>query len=339
MRYLISTLFLLNFLISFGQQASFNSWKLEAKKDKRMLPEYGNIEKNAEEKATDAQFITALVEAGKSKSAGAHEMIRIGFDYLYRGDLKTAMYRFNQAYLLNPENSGVYWGYGSVYTALGAYELARKEYTKGLALEPESAAIITDYGTTYLGEYYNLIRSSRKKAVLKLKLAKNKFLEAYVIDPNYINTTYKLSIVYLNSGDCENAKKYLKATRKLGGQPITKEYLADFNTRCGNCSSVKTGTFEIESERNGLTTVKRTDKYQIEENVSLDYKLKLKIDWVDECTYTLTPVSDLSTSKNINIPKSILNCQIIEVNEDHYIQVSYSEENKRQLTSRINIIK
>jgi len=318
MRHLIVVLSLVFSFGAYAQHSSYKSWQLEAKKDIRMLPKFGNMEKTKQEIAADTRFVNSIVKAGKSKSEGAHDMIRIGFEYLYKGDLKTAMYRFNQAYLLNPKNSGVYWGYGSVYTALGAYDEARKKYTEGLELEPESAPILTDYATTYLGEYYADVRSNYKRAQKSLKLAEERLLTSYAIDPHYINTTYKLSIVYLNSQDCTNAKKYLKATRALGGQPITKEYLSDFNLRCGDCSNVKTGNFQMESLRNGVTKIARNQNYQIEENEALGYKLKLKIDWVDECTYTLTPVENMANPDRKEIPKMVLTCQIVEVNAGHY---------------------
>ena len=329
------------FVFSLGinaQQPSFKSWQKQAKNDIRMLPEFGNAEKTKQEIDADKKFVNSIVEGGKSKSEGSHEMIRIGFDYLYKGDLKTAMYRFNQAYLLNPKNSGIYWGYGAIYSALGAYDEARNEYTEGLKIEPESAPILTDYATTYLGEYYDNVRSNYKGAQKSLKMAKEKLLASYAIDSKYINTAYKLSIVYLNSQDCTNAKKYLKATRALGGQPITKSYLTDFNLQCGNCSNVKTGNFQIESLRNGVTKIARNQNYQIEENESLGYKLKLKVDWVDECTYTLTPVANLASPEQKDIPKMVLTCQIVEVNEGHYIQVSSSDDNERPLTSQIEIV-
>lgn len=338
MRYLYILLFLFGLIRINAQHNAPTSWNAEAKKNKRMLPEYGNLKKSPQEIASDEKFIHAIVESGKTKLEGSHEMIRLGFDYLYRGDLKTAMYRFNQAYLLYPKNSGIYWGYGAVYTALGAYDLARDEYNKGLLIDPESAPILTDYGTTYLGEYYAAVRSDQKAASKSLGLAKEKFLAAYAIDPEYINTTYKLSIVYLYSQDCDTAKRYLKETRELGGQPITKEYLTDFNLRCGNCTSVKTGSFQISSARNGLTKIERTKKYQIEENEALGYKLKLKVDWLDECTYTLTPVEDMANPKSGKVPTMVLTCQIVEVNGDNYIQVSSSDADKRLLTSQVDIV-
>ena len=338
MRHLFVTIFILISVATFAQQASYKAWQTEAKENKRMLPEYGNLIKSEKEIESDQKFINNIVESGKSKAEGSHEMIRLGFDYLYRGDLKTAMYRFNQAYLLQPKNSGIYWGYGAVYSALGAYDLARNQYDTGLKLNPESAPILTDYGTTYLGAYYDTVRSDYKVATKHLNKAKEKLLAAYAFDPEYINATYKLSIIYLYSQDCDNAKKYLKETRALGGQPISKEYLSDFNLRCGNCTSVKTGSFKIESARDGLTLIKRTKKYQIEENESLGFKLKLKIDWLDDCTYTLTPIEDLANPKSGKLPTMVLTCQIIEVNSDSYIQISSAEGEKRQLTSKLNFV-
>lgn len=332
---------LLSFVFSLGvyaQQPSFKSWQMEAKKNIRMLPEYGTTEKTKEQIDADTIFVSSIVDNGKSKSEGAQEMIRIGFDYLYKGDLKTAMYRFNQAYLLNPKNSGIHWGYGTVFSAMGAYNEARSEYEKGLKLEPESAPILTEYATTYLGEYYTDVRSNYKHAQKNLKLAEEKLLTSYAIDPNYINTAYKLSIVYLNSQDCRNAKKYLQATRALGGQPITKQYLSDFNKQCGGCSTIKTGNFQIESLRDGVTKIARNQNFQIEENESKGYKLKFKIDWIDECNYTLTHVANLAKPEQKNIPKIVLTCQIVEVTADYYIQVSSSNDSERPMTSQIGIV-
>lgn len=336
MRYI--TILLLLCAISFtnAQQQSFQSWKIAAENDKRMLPEYGNQTKSTEEIASDNRFINALLQAGTSKSEGAYEMIRLGFDYLYKGDLKTAMYRFNQAFLLNPNNSGIYWGYGAIYSAFGEYHLAREQYTKGLQLEPRSAAILTDFGTTYLGEYYANVSQNQNKAAEKLEMAKEKFLASFAIDSEYIHTAYKLSIVYLYIGDCSNAKKYLNKTRELGGQPITKSYLSDFNLRCANCSRVKIGQFEINSKEIGKTTIKRSKKFQIEENKQMNYKLKLKVDWLDDCTYTLQPISNYDNKREL--PKELLTCQILEVNEDSYIQVSTVGNNQKPLTSEISII-
>ena len=76
----------------------------------------------------------------------------------------------------------------------------------------------------------------------------------------------------------------------------------------------------------------------IEKNESLSYKVKLKIDWLDTCTYTLTPVANMTDPNQKNIPKKVLTCQIVEVNSDHYIQVSSTDGNKTLKTSQIEIV-
>ena len=57
------------------------------------------------------------------KTAASDYLIKLGFNYMYKRDLKTAMYRFNQAYLLDSTNSDIYWGYGAIYMTLGNFEL------------------------------------------------------------------------------------------------------------------------------------------------------------------------------------------------------------------------
>ena len=100
----------------------------------------------------------------KSEKEASNHMIGLGFQYLNRGDIKTAMYRFNQAYLLNSENSNIYWGYGAVYMALGKFDLSREQYEAGLKIDKKNEKILIDYGTTYLGEFYNYYQTDKSMA-------------------------------------------------------------------------------------------------------------------------------------------------------------------------------
>src|ERR1019366_9032346 len=80
-------------------------------------------------------------------------LIRLGFNYLYKGDLKTSMFRFNQAWLLDPENENVYWGFGAIYFTFNDFQNALKQYDEGLKLNPNSSNIITDKATVYKSKF------------------------------------------------------------------------------------------------------------------------------------------------------------------------------------------
>ncbi|MGB5981926.1 MAG: hypothetical protein WBG46_07245 [Nonlabens sp.] len=90
-----------------GQQMSWSEWKKESESNIRLLPQYGEIEKTAGQIEADQKFIEQMLEQYPTRTEASDRMIEIGFKYLYQ-DIKTAMYRFNQAYLLDKENSDIY---------------------------------------------------------------------------------------------------------------------------------------------------------------------------------------------------------------------------------------
>lgn len=107
----IVTLSLLFFTTASCAQESKNA------EDIRMLPKYGGVQKSKEQLAADKDFLDEILSEDKyrdNKRLASDELIKIGFDYLYKGDVKTAMYRFNQAYLVDSTNTDIYWGFGGV---------------------------------------------------------------------------------------------------------------------------------------------------------------------------------------------------------------------------------
>lgn len=336
----ILTLVLLAFSItSFGQAVTFEDWQNEAQKNKKLLPKYGGFEKTEEEIKADKKFEKEVMKSFSSKTDASNHMIDLGFQYLYKGDLKTGMYRFNQAYLLDKDNSNIYWGFGAIYMAFGKFDLSREQYEEGLKLDNKNDNILIDYGTTYLGEFYNYFQTDSIKANECLDKAIEKLSKAYSINPQNANSSYKLSICHLYKNDCSKANEYLKISEKLGNPNITDSYKSELEEKCIqkpiDCSAVKTGKFKSYDEVVGETIIERTDKYQIEENTKHSYKLKLEVKWIDDCTYQLKPIEDLLNPENKELPTMILTCAITEITESGYIQLSSSNIDPRRMKTEL----
>ena len=115
MKYAFTFLLALVCQLSFAQQITYRQWQEEAKTEIRLLPEYGHVTKSQEQKKADQELIQAeILQEGTPRKASDH-LITLGFNNLYSGDLRTAMYRFNQAWLVDPTNANVYWGFGAIY--------------------------------------------------------------------------------------------------------------------------------------------------------------------------------------------------------------------------------
>ena len=231
MKKILTGLILLLSLTISGQQMSWDEWEKAAQSDIRLLPKYGNVEKTDQQKASDAQLIETILKQESTHRKGSDHLIDLGFQYLYK-DIKTAMSRFNQAYLLDPTNTDVYWGFGGVYMTLGNYEKAKEQYEEGLKIDPENTHLLTDYGTYFMVQYYALKPIDQEKALANLDAAISYMTTSYKLNPEDQNTTFKLSVLYFLKEDCENAWKYYNDCVKSGGAPITESYTSGLKAKC-----------------------------------------------------------------------------------------------------------
>lgn len=231
MKIKITLLILLFSFTVFGQQMTWEQWEKESQTNIRLLPKYGDSQKTKEQKEADEEFIAIILKRDSTRRKGSENMVRLGFKYLYR-DIKTAMYRFNQAYLLDPENTDIYWGFGAVYMTLGQYQKAKEQYEEGLNKEPNNTHLLTDYGTYYMAQYYALVPAEKELALQNLDSAITHMTKSYTLDPTDQNTTFKLSIIYWSKNECENAWKYYDECKALGGRPITEAYTEDLEKKC-----------------------------------------------------------------------------------------------------------
>lgn len=232
MKNILTGLLVLLSLTVFAQQISWEEWELESKTDIRLLPKYGNVEKTEKQKEADKIFIETMLKHDSSRRKASNRFINLGFQFLYKNDIKTAMYRFNQAYVLDPTNTDIYWGFGAIYMSLEQYEKAKEQYEEGLKITPDNTHILTDYGTYFMWQYSALKLTDKEKAMIKLDSAMTYMSKSYNLDSSDQQTTFKLSILYLNKGDCNNAWKYYDECKSLGGQVITEAYTKALQNDC-----------------------------------------------------------------------------------------------------------
>jgi tetratricopeptide (TPR) repeat protein len=222
---LLFCLLALNFC-AFAQDLSYDQWLKEAETNIRLWPKFNNAEKTEEQKAADQKLIDDYVKQEGSRAKASELLVNLGFDYLYKGNIKTAMYRFNQAWLLNPENENVFWGFGAVYLSFGDVEKALAQYDEGLTINPKSSNLLTDKGTAYMYKY------QQEQNMKDMDTAIDWLLRSYGVDKTNQNTLFKLSACYFFKDDCSNAVKYLKQCDELGGRPVTEEYREALKDKC-----------------------------------------------------------------------------------------------------------
>ena len=96
------------------------------------VPMYGEIPKSEYHEKLDKEFIKDVVKKYGSKKEACEAHVDFGWRYYYNKDGVTSMKRFNQAWLLNPDNPDIYFGFAALTEAKGNQKEADRLYRIGL---------------------------------------------------------------------------------------------------------------------------------------------------------------------------------------------------------------
>ena len=186
------------------------------------LPMYGGVEKNEAQKKADNDLAEGLKAKGLTREQGADNAARLGWDAFHKKDrdLSVAMKRFNQAWMLDPENGTAYHGFALVLSERGASAAEVEKYFL-LALSKPKVGINAhvDYGR------FLWTQKRYKESLAQL----NKALE---IDPSAWKARSHISLVYYKLGDFAAACEWAKKAQE-NRDPLEKGYLEDMCGKAG----------------------------------------------------------------------------------------------------------
>lgn len=98
-----------------------------------LQPKYGGVEKNAAQKAADAEFLAGVNRYfNNDRTKAGQESAKRGWDFLQEGNLDDAMRRFNQAWLLNSSEGSALWG-------MAVVQMLKQQIEQGMRLFEEAA--------------------------------------------------------------------------------------------------------------------------------------------------------------------------------------------------------
>ena len=111
------------------------------------MPMYGSAGKTRKLTERDAAFIASIEKAGKTRQAVAKDVIRQAWEAYGQTDYKSAIRKFNQAWLLDPENGDAYHGFALISTVRDKDAVeAEKFFRMAVAKPGVSATAYVSYG-------------------------------------------------------------------------------------------------------------------------------------------------------------------------------------------------
>jgi tetratricopeptide (TPR) repeat protein len=166
---------------------------------------------------------TPTVEQNKKFSESAAQL---AWQYYYKGDLETAIKRFNQAWMFDRDSIDALWGFGLIMGRRASEELPEQNLKEsirflGMAVEkaPRNARILVDLALSHttFGQY--LINNGDTGSRDEFLKAKRLYETAEKIDPNYPLLHFDWSVLEFYQGNYLKSQERLNQAKKLGFQP------------------------------------------------------------------------------------------------------------------------
>ncbi|TPE45849.1 tetratricopeptide repeat protein [Pontibacter mangrovi] len=188
-------------------------------------PMFGGVQKTEAEQRKDEKFLTSCDKNFSTRQEASKFFMDRGWEYLNEGQIDTAMYRFNLAWLLNPGNKDTFWAFGLVTAARGDQPLAVDMYEKAIELDPKNSLLLSDAATSYLAWY----KEKKKKKILKKAAA---YLNAATAaDTTNAYAFYNLSVVKFHEKKYDEAWKLLHQSRNINMSVVDYSYILELTSQ------------------------------------------------------------------------------------------------------------
>lgn len=185
------------------------------------LPMYGGMDRSSVPrlKAADERLIEGTIKKFGNREKAAAEIVERGFRLYLQDDLAVAMKRFNQAWILDPDNPEVYWGFATVLHNRGENCEAMRMIDKSLSFGRYITGLYADAGRIIVlctVSDSSLSLDQRKK---RLERSEALYAEALQRDDNkgYVFASRATACYWL--GDYADAWRMVKKARDAGAPP------------------------------------------------------------------------------------------------------------------------
>ena len=170
-----------------------------------------------------------LAEASQGEQsqyrAKSRELSQLGWEYFYKDDRRTAIKRFNQAWLLDPENPGAWWGFGAIMGIRGEENNSPgycrdgiKYLEKALELSNEDPKIKVDLAIahTKCGQLCILVDGNDVNARKEFNVANEMFEQVKKAVPDFPPLWLNWAYLKYYEKDYAVSGQYLDKARHLG---------------------------------------------------------------------------------------------------------------------------
>ncbi len=165
----------------------------------------------------------------KSLNDASDYFVKKGWEFFNNNDYSTGIKRFNQAWLLNPKNPDVFWGFGVYMGIKYKFDESIQMLDKSLELNSQNVLVMEDLAKSYnMNGLFNIKLGNEEK--------KSNFTNAIKViedaiklkETGHLYHHWAVSLFYL--------EKYIEAKEKINraielGENIPKKFINDINKK------------------------------------------------------------------------------------------------------------
>jgi tetratricopeptide (TPR) repeat protein len=200
------------------------------------LPMFGqpkNVRPENLKKADEAFIRDSTLRFG-SRQAGSNALTSQGWAAIRAKQSDLAMRYFNQAWLLNPKNYRVFWGFGALMSERGKLveAIEHLETARELVDDPaQRVALLCDLGTVH-SEYAARLPADRElERAQHFVKANSRFTESLENDPKYAMSWREWAMSLYEQGRYSEAWIKVQRARELRAEPFPPEFLKKLSTK------------------------------------------------------------------------------------------------------------
>ena len=192
------------------------------------LPMYGGKEKTRKQKLADKEFVDEVIQSTGSREKATLHILNGGWGFLSKGDYSTAMKRFNQAWLLSPNNAEVYWGFGVTLERQGNYDKSIKLFYRALKIDQKNPKILRDYSQVYIGKSIDKPDNEKNELLNKaIAIAR----EDIKINPDLGSAYFQWAIALYYKEEYNASWEKVKIASKLEKQCVNQEFVKELEKK------------------------------------------------------------------------------------------------------------
>jgi tetratricopeptide (TPR) repeat protein len=196
------------------------------------IPMYGQpeLERPASFKKGDEDFIKqASSKFGGDRHIASDAWAHVAENFIDEGNYHYAMRRYNQSWLLDPDNYKAYWGFGRIMLYRHEYDEAFKHFERAKQLidDPyQEPALLSDVGVAYHNKG-NSLKGDQEGQAKYFKLSNENFSKGATLDPSYPNIWAKWADILFFQGKYSEAWEKANKARALKPGIVPDAFLED----------------------------------------------------------------------------------------------------------------